>query len=48
MLVTMTLIDESEKISVDKLIDMVEKNSKWKVVEIGGIQKILLEPKNGE
>ena len=45
MIVTVTLIDDSEKVSVDKLIDTIEKNSKWKVVDIGNIQKIVLSEK---
>jgi len=45
MIVTVTLIDDSEKVSVDKLIDTIEKNSKWKVVDIGNIQKIVLTEK---
>ena len=45
MIVTITLIDDSEKVSIDKLIDTIEKNSKWKVVDIGNIQKIVLSEK---
>jgi len=45
VIVTITLIDDSEKVSIDKLIDTIEKNSKWKVVDIGNIQKIVLSEK---
>ena len=45
MLVTVTLIDDSEKVSVDSLISTIEKNSKWRVVKIHEIEKIVLSEK---